>query len=104
MAQRTNTNSKFIPVSINGKTVKVSLASFSQRDTDMHHGKTATGNQVNSARSAGIGNSQIIWPTGDINGPAFAIGKDDLEVLSRDYLKTRGYNVTIGDASSNSAS
>ena len=55
-----------------------------------HHGKTASGTQVNSLKTATFGDSIII--DDDVQKKSFK--KADFEVMGVDVLKAMGYTVT----------
>lgn len=62
----------------------------------VHHGKTAKGIRVNSAKSVVSDDSTAIrvWSNSDSDGQGYIIGLNDFELLARDVLGDLGYTVT----------
>lgn len=84
--------SRLVPVAIAGKQVMIDANSIGKGDQTTHHGETAAGAKVNSARSYGIGDSTIVWPAD--GAPPVSFKNDDLEVLATQFLANRGLVVT----------
>ena len=90
--QQRRGNIRLVPVMINGKLVQVNAAAIAKGDCTPHHGTTAKGVKVNSARSYDIGDSKIVW-AGD-NAPPASFLKTDLEVFAKQTLEADDFQVT----------
>ncbi len=85
-------NVRLVPVLINGKVIQVNAAAIAKSDCTTHHGKTAAGATVNSARSYDIGDSSIVWASD--GAPPASFLKTDLEVFAKQTLEAQGFQVT----------
>ncbi|OGG76378.1 hypothetical protein A2950_00205 [Candidatus Kaiserbacteria bacterium RIFCSPLOWO2_01_FULL_55_19] len=90
--QQRRGNIRLVPVSINGKLIQVNAAAIAKGDCTPHHGQTAAGVKVNSARSYDIGDSSIVWASD--GAPATSFLKTDLEVFAKQKLEALGFQVT----------
>lgn len=78
---------KLVPVLVGGSTIQASVDSISNWKS--HHGTTAAGVQVNSLKTAQVGDSTVIASDTDV----MSVPTADLEIAARDTLKTLGYDV-----------
>ena len=87
-------NSKLVPVILEGGIKAfVDPSSISDEKWTRHHGKTATGQQVNSMKTCEIGKT-ILLQNG-VGGPTLAVPINDLEVLAKQFLASKSYAVEV---------
>lgn len=95
--QRTSGNSRrgtssMVNVLIGGKKVRVDAGGLKGTDWDSHHGQTARGTEVQSAKSVIIGESIII--RNGSGGAPLALTTDEFEVMAVQRLTKLGYTLT----------
>lgn len=87
-----NNKSLLVPVTLdNGIQAFVSPSKISDENWTRHHGKTATGQQVNSMKTCKIGKT-ILLQNG-VGGPVLAVPITDLEVLAAQFLANKNYTI-----------
>lgn len=83
---------KWVPITLdNGVQAFVNPYGIPKNLFEHHHGKTATGQQVNSMRSLTIGATTLLQ--NGSGGPFLSVPTTDLEVLAKQFLAGKNYSV-----------